>query len=921
MALNIRKIDLNNLRAYNEVVGNKQALMANQEGSVMTLEELQDSIGQQMTDVLAYDRAFLLSKIENRDKIYSSVYNGFISGIDIDFRVVAFQLIQLSETINRVTDTLNVYHRNILRAVNDRISEVTNIGKMADAQHKFNSFVSDTFSEDTNAFQFSDAARISDMGGTYRIGTFGNVSYVQAEGDAYISIRVLNQNVTPLSENGSVLSSNIEDAYSSISFAESEVAFNGSIAGADFSYPGVVLAVIIRLPAKRLINSIAYSDFASSPPELLGIYLSTFETDVPESTDWELLENYHFDEMQRGRMEATFTKQSAQSVMLLFGQKNRRNTKQDINPDEIARLIQQVESKDTKEAVDVRKVFLEALLESGRQVTRKDQIVYDLPTSVSSAASEVRKYLDRLMQLLRPAASVAAVNGFLYDLGLHGLSIQYNEYRTFGIYESAVKEVAGNVLSAQLSKRDMTTESVFVKYYLVFETLKKRLLGIGEARTSDVFVVDDSAQLTYPLDFYGRNASNLTVKVNGTELIPTYFTCNFGDKNDKIIVSVTIDSTFIQYGNVVKISYDVSDLDTNYATYDPSFVDVRQELGFPNIKRNLPRDPIATNIAVIRNTASGDPFIPVALNSGIKLVRNLVSGEAKILHVLDRQVSTFARVSSEMYSPTIRALTQDSDQVSEFFNPEQNLQMPVFDLFHGIIDEQVESGSIVSESGIYTRFPYVPGSVVVLVNDDVAYADSYKENATELRLIRLRTRTVNFTDDIKVSYVPLDETVFAISGESNIASPNKMQTIGGTDPFNAITLESYPFVDYRIINDIGATGQWTNINNVYSLKRLVSLTYAPMTITVNGRPAKNITDYRENTTPKFDPYVDANRNYQYYVEGNKVFFNTSILDDITVSYYTLGSRVKLRAELFRNDLSDQGNSPELYDYGLMINAQ
>lgn len=920
MALNIRKVDLNNLRAYTQVVGDRQALLANQDGSVKTIEELENEVGGVLANVANYDRNFLLSSIPNRDKIYSSVYNSFVTGVDTDFRVLAVQIVQLSEAINRVTDTMNIYHRNILQTINNRISEVTNIGKMADAEHPFNIFVSDTFSNDSNAFKFSDSARVTDMGGTYRIGTFGNTSYVQTKGDAYITSKVLNQDVSVLSENGDVLSKNIEDAFSSLVFSEKEVKFNGRVAGGDLEFPGVVIGVIITLPSNRLINTLAYSDFASSPPSLVGVYTSLFETSVPESTDWVPLTNYKYDTKQKGRIELTFEKISAQSIMLLFGQKNRRNTKHEINPDEVARLIQQVESKDITKAVDIRKVFMEALLESGRDSNRKDQIVYDTPTSVSTAASEVQKFINRLIQLLRPAVTITSVNGFLYDIGIHGLTIQYNEYRTFGIFESVTRSVAGNVLSAQLSKSDMMSNSVFIKYFLMFETLKKRMLGIKETRTSDIFVIDDSDVLTYPLDFYGKNPNdNFTISINGTDILPAYYTIHYGDKNNKIIVSVTINSIYIQYGNIVKITYDISDLDTNYASYDPSFVDVRQEAGFPNIKRNLPRDPVSSKIAIIRNN-SGDAFVPMELGDTLKNVQILLSGESEILYLIDRNAPGFSRVNSEIYSSTVLQL-KGGDSVSQIVSPDHSIQLPVHDLFYGIIDEIVESGSIASESGIYTKFEYIPGSVVVSVNNDIVYADAYTDNATDLKLVNLRTRLVYPGDDIRVSYVPLDSRVYAVSGESNIASFNKLQTIAGTDASSAVTLDSYPFVDYRITNDIGIHGQWNNIDNIYSLRKMVSLIYMPIQINVNGRAAKNITDYVANTTPKFDEFVDANRNYQYYVEGNRVLFNTQIVEDINVGYYTLGSRVKLRAELFRNDLSDQGNSPELYDYGLMINAQ
>ena len=919
MALNIRKVDLNNLSTYLTVVTNRQALEGLTSGFVQTKEDLENQVGQLLKNIQENDRALLLSKIDNNSEIYSSIYNGLIDGADIDLRMISLQMIQLGDTVNRITDVMNRFHSTIIKAVNDRISEITNIGSLSDSNFEFNGFLSDTFSADTNDYQLTDGAKNSVTGGAYRLGTFDSVSYIKEDGDAYIKVYPLNGDLTVLGQDGSVLSRNIEDAYSLTGFNEKDVTFIGKIAGEDKEYYGSILAIIINLPARRFINEISFSQFASSELEIVGIYTSLYETTTHEVVDWQQITNFMYDPNNKGRSEILIERTSAQSIMILLGQRNRRLTNLEINPDELAHMVRQIESSSVDKVESINKAFREAMFESGFQVSRKDAIVYQTPQPLESSTAEVKRFLDRLIQVLRPADTISKVTGSIYDMGLYSLELKYNEYRTFGIYESKTHETQGNILSSQFTKTDTVNDEVFIKYYLVFETLKKRLLGIAETRTSDIVVVDDSSKLYYVLDFYGKNSSSFVVTVNGQVVSPLDYTLRYGDRTNTVIVGVVLDASLVQYGNILKFTYDISDLDINYNTYTPSMVDLRKEVGYPNIKKNIIRDPISSNIVIVRNV-SGDAFVPLALNSGIKRVAMMVSGEAQTRYLVDSTSVAFSRINSELYYPDVIKIKDPTDSFREIISVD-SLETPAHDLFFGVIDEVVAPADIISTTEIKTKYDYTPGSVVVSVNGTTVFVDGYGENATDLKLVTFRSVNVYPDDDIRVSYNPLSLIEYAQYGTSNIASFNKSETKGGTDPQNGITLESYPFVDYRIINDIKTTGQWADINNVYSLRKLVSTTYTPMMISIGGRPARNMTFYRDNKNPEMDQFSANSRNYQFYVQGNKVFFNTAITEDIVVSYYTLGSRVKLRAELFRNDLSNQSNTPQFYDYGLLVNVQ
>lgn len=932
MPLNLEQVNIDKAQQYLEVITNKKARSLATDPTVQRFDEIEDEIVKKSDEISKLGRSLIRYPIKKGDIFSSTLYNAIIQGIDDDVRVVATSISKITTILNKVIDTLNRYHQNLMAGFNEGITEIRNIEKLSESTLEFNDFISDSFTSATNDYQFREAAENTEDGGLYTLSAYASDKLVGEYGDAYINVQVLNDNITILNQGGNLFERHVDEAFSIIGFAEQPASFIGDIAGTSVQYDGMLVALIITMPAKRLANHISFSQFSSSPYEIFGMYKSNLETTDYKSSDWERLTAFHSDSGHKGSFEFNMERDTYQSLMIIFGQSVFKSKTIALNPDEMTNIVHNIEDPRYKELFDIKKVYQNALLQSGMQVTRKDEIKYKQPSIYSNIATQMRRFLDYYLKLLKPQTFITQKDGFLYDVGLYKLLIKYKEYRSFSIFESSLIKRNGNIITCQLAKTDYSDVNVFIKYFVKFESLTKRLLGAGETTTNDLFIVSDSLDLTRDLDFFASPPTvekPILVYVNGELKTPPDYSLMYADVQQQVIQGLQFAPGIYSFGDVVKVTYTISKVDANYNQYTPHVVDMTKEIGIPNLRENLLSNPQDSDTAVIVNPEFNTfTYIPAAKGTTVR--RGFLPDEdgaasATIGWYVLKDFA-IANLDSSIFDNSDEIMLGAAGSPKYYIISGENVKTSPDAVYRGVVLEPVPyaetSYSGPSRNVIHTKYKYTPGTVVVRINNKNYYTQEYTQGETDLTRVVVTTKNILPDDKVFVSYVPIDVEELAAHGLSNISEPNKFEVFAGTLADSSVLLGSFPYIDFNIVRSAGEKGgDWLEIENRFTYKSFVSLTYSPFDIQVGGILATDKTNYGGTDKPELDPFLE--RNYQFYVEGNRLYFNTYIDPksgkDISVRYYTLGSRLRLRAELFRNNLRNQSVTPEMYDYTLLLN--
>jgi hypothetical protein len=95
--------------------------------------------------------------------------------------------------------------------------------------------------------------------------------------------------------------------------------------------------------------------------------------------------------------------------------------------------------------------------------------------------------------------------------------------------------------------------------------------------------------------------------------------------------------------------------------------------------------------------------------------------------------------------------------------------------------------------------------------------------------------------------------------------------------------------------------------------------YAPITIYVNDRPAKNITDYYKFEHPAFSASSQPGLDFEYIQAGKRIYFNQPTTDVITVDYNWVTDYVRAQGILKSNAPISPELTPKVNEVRLLIN--
>jgi hypothetical protein len=184
------------------------------------------------------------------------------------------------------------------------------------------------------------------------------------------------------------------------------------------------------------------------------------------------------------------------------------------------------------------------------------------------------------------------------------------------------------------------------------------------------------------------------------------------------------------------------------------------------------------------------------------------------------------------------------------------------------------------------------------------------------------TSGVVYNDTVFASYTPADEDALSEYYKSNMAKHNFHRLYNGTDEESTIELDVVPQIAKDILKVSSLSGgEWTISKGKFINKYNEEIVYEPIRVSINGKLVENRTDYFKQQAPDPEVFKYIGNNYQYYVSGNKVIFNTNIDVPIEISFYRQQDSFRLVSKLYRSNRKIDDITPELYGYAMFINKR
>lgn len=220
-------------------------------------------------------------------------------------------------------------------------------------------------------------------------------------------------------------------------------------------------------------------------------------------------------------------------------------------------------------------------------------------------------------------------------------------------------------------------------------------------------------------------------------------------------------------------------------------------------------------------------------------------------------------------------------------------------------------------------------------NDDKIPETDYTYNSLNRQVV-IGSGWYMASSAFTVSYMPDGVTDIIPSGvvvsfaDDTLLISDEVYRESGSRQYR-VSLDHYPYVDYRIINDtseVGGTGhkfsyeegRWlnTSVNTVYGIDS--GDYYDVLEVRVDGFDAINMTDYYNNIRPALTSYDTINYPYFEYIHsGKNLYFNTPLEGrEVKVRYYYLNDWIQLRALLRNNNRGNVSQTPVLHDFTLKL---
>lgn len=546
--------------------------------------------------------------------------------------------------------------------------------------------------------------------------------------------------------------------------------------------------------------------------------------------------------------------------------------------------------------------------------------------------SDERQSVSRLLEAVEASLAVPRIlvrgGSRLYILGLSTLIVEDTSYQVYGLHESVSELVDANPTRVSMlfdENVSASSDPDFVTLgYITYAGKRHPIVPLGSgSEIADAIIVpyqEDPDNYVFPLNFLVDTGFALTVRCGGvSETIPanelSQYVYTDSDHSVLVIPRERLESVTITNGVPTAFFYHVPTITLWGERYNPEVLDIVNVAGGVTMdmacRQELHEHPLYVHIA---------------------------SGECSWLCVPER---SYAPVESGY-------VVYDTCGLSELsvFEPIGDYAIvsaddtwgPFSGCYKAIVNEAVTLVPVASGEGYVeceyqTEYPYVRGSVKVLVDNTPVLVEEYPydylkegvpvvcsdEERSQLTLYietgvyeRIQASTM-----VRASYIPLgaegDQAAI-----STIRTPNARE-IQQIENAQSITLQSPVFVDSAIVRAV-STGEFgLTESGVFYLRRGFDVVYEPITIFANGVKCRNVTDFLgTGKSPSLLPSIPS-----FWLDSTnkrRIMFDRPLTGSLRIEYYTVPVSVTGGFMFFHTNPQRESESPWLQWYDVLVDT-
>jgi len=843
--------------------------------------------------------------ITKTSRLKSSAYNDLVDNMRLDLSVTysrlnglvgMMEILRKSSTymINQLTARLNI--------LNSRLRSFSTLNNL---RSQYDNIIINTFTTDdsTNEDRMFAAKRHTD-GNLLSLNTvaFDGIITNQYNYDMYVyrlnkdlSLNVKGDNLTADAiHSGLALTllgkkkSTIKDYYVG--------------RGARISFDGAVIALVLDLADTKLINHISFGMFGSGPVEVLGAYYSTRRTIAPGSTKWMPI-TITTDSTNISGITMKFAGIEASSIMVVIGQRYENS---------ITMPVEQYKIENSGTTLQSLRKNLLKIDFNNTGTYLKSYVPASVTDFISDSAKAIIGGILGIMERMIPQGEPRSIiTVHKYDILLYGLDVLYTHNQGASTYKSPYYGNKGDMEKISLRVNDVIPAGTHITYKVQTETGSKRIIPMEHITevTKDVLLITDITRKAYDTDFIIDTSVAVSVLLNETD-ISSEITLRKPIANVEKAIGITLsDNINPGFNDQLTIIYTRATLDLKndeVLAYERTF------------------DEMVSNPTYKIQGLKCDKSRLLIMNSNdVPVSYNLTT---EVLHMKLPLIEGRSIEETGYRLKTLKGNDFSGAQELEdgSFVVDDSLGMePGSAIYAGILDEMMYVSS--GEPVFRVEHEYVPGTLNVFTyNPETGTKQKVGINeymtdvsGTVYDKDTFTSAAGSLNGHLIASYVP-------ISGdyESNIAKPNKAEYYNHTAADGTIDLKFAPFIDTAILYDANRPiPVWAYAAGVFVLVADPDIKYEPIQIMVKGYRALNRTDYKTGDIPQLQEFSLNRRNYEYYVRGNRIFFNTNIILPITILYYARPDWYRILIELRRTNLKDDTISPLVYDYAILCDQR
>lgn len=259
-----------------------------------------------------------------------------------------------------------------------------------------------------------------------------------------------------------------------------------------------------------------------------------------------------------------------------------------------------------------------------------------------------------------------------------------------------------------------------------------------------------------------------------------------------------------------------------------------------------------------------------------------------------------------------------TESIWTFTTPQENAVTGQITIFPTILDDVgniIQTGSITGQTveGVWGPQSGL-GPLALSTNVDLSPAYFGEINGISYGYF-LRVMDNSILTEIE-SFSDVNEFLLKTPAQVTVSDLKRWDSLSTGDVFGGDLSSLATTTGNLTVNYVIGVGVKTD-DQLFAIS---DVTYRPMTITIGGQEAKNITNYETLRHPAFSIANNTDSDYEYIQAGKKVYFNQPVNNqEIKVDYRWITEYVQLLATLKCNKSINPDLTPKVNDVKILIN--